>query len=77
MNQVAITRRPSGAFSAALSTASPGDWIIYHVGAYCGGPHKGDARAAYEAGLVVLTTRRVSPCEFEFIAVRTAREQGQ
>jgi len=67
-----LMEKPKGAFPAALFEAQPGDHIVYHVGQHCGGAHRQDARNAYEAGLVLLTTRRSIDGMFEYIAVRTA-----
>jgi hypothetical protein len=71
MNTTFIMERPKGAFPAVIEAADPGDQIVYHVGQHCGGAHRQDARNAYEAGLVLLTSRRSIDGMFEYIAVRT------
>jgi hypothetical protein len=71
MNTTFIMEKPKGAFPAVLEAAEPGDRIVYHVGQHCGGAHRQDARNAYEAGLVLLTSRRSIDGLFEYIAVRT------
>jgi uroporphyrinogen-III synthase len=71
MNIAFIMGKPRGAFAVAVGEAEPGDQIVYHVGQHCGGPHREEARAAYEGGLVLLTSRRSVDGLFEYIAVRT------
>lgn len=71
MKTTFIMEKPKGSFSAELTAAEPGDRIVYHVGQHCGGAHRQDARNAYEAGLVLLTSRRSIDGMFEYIAVRT------
>lgn len=70
MNRIDITQMARGEFAGVVDVADPGDWIIYHVGAHCGGAHRHHAREAYEAGLVVLTSRRRDSKVFEHIAIR-------
>lgn len=71
MNTTFIMDQPRGSFAAAIAAAEPGDRIVYHVGQHCGGAHRQEARDAYEAGLVLLTSRRSIDGMFEYIAVRT------
>ena len=71
MHTTLITDKPKGALQAALLAAQPGDRIVYHIGPHCGGLHREDARGAYDAGLALLTTRRVNAGMFEHIAIRT------
>lgn len=66
-----------GAFANAVSAAEPGEQLVYHVGNICEGPHKHEARAAYDAGLVLLTSRRTIDGMFEFIAVRRRPKKGR
>jgi hypothetical protein len=69
-----IMAEPIGTFARTVSAAAPGDWVVYHVGAHCGGAHRADARAAYDAGLVLLATRRNADGAFEYIAIRTKQK---
>lgn len=75
MKTTFINEEPRGAFDQHIAVAEPGDQIVYHVGQFCGGAHRQDARNAYEAGLVLLTSRRSVDGMFEHIAVRT-KTQG-
>jgi hypothetical protein len=64
-----ITSSRQGAFAVALKNASSGAHILYHLGEYCAGPHRVDARVAYENGHVILTTRKRNNSQFEHIAI--------
>lgn len=77
MHTTLITNKPKGALQATLLAAKSGDRIIYHVGPHCGGVHREDARKAYDAGLAILTTRRLTAGMFEHIAIRTKSEIPQ
>ena len=70
-----ITASRQGAFSAALENASRGAHILYHLGEYCAGPHRVDARVAYENGQVILTTRKRENLQFEYIAIPLSKNQ--
>lgn len=66
-----ISDDPHGAFPLALHHAEKGDRIIYHIGLHCGGPHKGDASGASDAGMCLLFCRRFGATEaFEYLAVK-------
>jgi hypothetical protein len=67
-----ITGLRRGAFAAAMTTASKGDHILYHVGEHCAGAHRADARAAFEGGSVLLTMRKRDHFVFEYIAIPVA-----
>jgi hypothetical protein len=64
-----ITGMRQGAFDTAVAHASHGSRIVYHLGEFCAGPHRRDARAAYEDGRVLLTTRKRSHLQFEYLAI--------
>jgi hypothetical protein len=64
-----ICSERQGAFGKVLADAPKGSHILYHVGEHCAGPHRKDARAAYESGFVILTLRRRARYQFEYIAV--------
>lgn len=64
-----ITGLRQGAFEIAVAAASKGDRILYHVGEHCAGAHRHDARAAFEGGNVLLTTRKRDHFVFEYIAI--------
>jgi hypothetical protein len=64
-----------GAFTVALENASSGAHILYHLGEYCAGPHRVDARVAYENGRVILTTRKRGNLQFEYIAIPLSKNQ--
>ena len=70
-----ITADLQGAFSAALENASGGAYIVYHLGEHCAGPHRVDARVAYENGQVLLTTRKRSNLQFKYIAIPLSKNQ--
>ena len=71
-----VSKKPAGAFRDALSAAEPGQRIIYHIGEHCDGAHRGDARAAYEAGMAILSTKRVGDGTFHYLAIRTTPKGG-
>lgn len=77
MKTTFIMEEPKGALNQRIADAEPGDRIVYHIGAHCGGAHREDARNAYEAGLVLLTSRRSVDGMFEHIAIRTKAKAGQ
>ena len=64
-----ITGLRRGAFGMAVAEAAKGDHILYHVGEYCAGAHRHDARTAYEGGSVILTMRKRDRFLFEYIAI--------
>lgn len=66
---VDISKNRPGAFENAMIASSVGDEIVYWVGLFCGGAHKASAMKAYEAGFVVLYTRRHER-GFQYIAKR-------
>lgn len=63
-----ITKEKGGAFGCTLAKIDVGDTIVYHVGAYAKGPHKADARKAYEAGLCLLYQRKLPDGQFAYTA---------
>lgn len=67
-----ITSLRRGAFAEAMTSASKGDRILYHVGEHCAGAHRADARAAFEGGSVLLTMRKRDQFVFEYIAIPVA-----
>lgn len=67
-----ITGLRQGAFGVAVATAAKGDRILYHVGEHCAGAHRTDARAAFDGGSVLLTTRKRDRFVFEYIAIPVA-----
>jgi|AACY02.16.fsa_nt_gi hypothetical protein len=75
MKTTFILEERKGALLQRVAEADPGDRIVYHIGEHCGGAHRQDARNAYEAGLVLLTSRRSIDGMFEYIAVRTKTQK--
>ncbi|HEV8034167.1 hypothetical protein [Yoonia sp.] len=69
-----ITGIRQGAFDATVANATDGSRILYHLGEYCAGPHKKDARTAYEDGRVVLAIRKRSKWQFEYLAIPVSRK---
>jgi hypothetical protein len=65
-----ITKEKSGAFGRTLEEIDEGDTIVYHVGAYAKGPHKGDALRAHEAGLCLLYQRKLPDGQFAYTAYK-------
>lgn len=72
-----ITGLRQGAFEIAVAAASKGDRILYHVGEHCAGAHRHDARAAFEGGNVLLTTRKRDRFVFEYIAIPIATKSAR
>lgn len=68
-----ITSERKGAFKSALENSVSGTHILYHVGEYCAGPHRLDARAAYDAGQVHLSQRKRGKFFFEYIATLASK----
>jgi hypothetical protein len=68
-----ITSERKGAFKSALENSVKGTQILYHVGEYCAGPHRIDARAAYDAGQVHLSQRKRGSFFFEYIATLVSK----
>lgn len=56
----------------AVASAAKGDRILYHVGEHSAGAHRTDARAAFDGGSVLLTTRKLDRFVFEYIAIPVA-----
>lgn len=52
----------------ALSTAEPGDELVYHIGKYAAGAHKRDALAAQKGGFCLLYQKRIEDGVFAYIA---------
>ena len=78
MNETDVSREVKGALINAITNAAPGDRITYHTGQHCGGVHRADASAAYEAGLVILVQRRSkTPGLFDYLAVRTKKDASE
>jgi hypothetical protein len=77
MAQIDVSNEDRGAFSAALVNAEVGDEIIYHIGEWAAGNHKGQAMAAYEAGLCVLYQRKEGPRQFAYIAKKVRHRKKQ
>lgn len=72
-----VTEQGAGAFAHALNELPAGSWLLYHVGAYCGGRHREAARNAYEAGLVQLCLKKEGTGRFAYYAViRNERGRG-
>lgn len=69
-----ITGIRQGAFDATVANAPDGSRILYHLGEYCAGPHKTDARTAYEDGRVVLAIRKRDKWQFEYLAIPVSRK---
>lgn len=59
----------AGAFAHALDEFPAGSWLLYHVGAHCGGRHRVTARRAYEAGIVQLCLKKQATGPFAYCAV--------
>lgn len=75
MNEMNVTQEKKGALLNAITNAAPGDRITYHTGEHCGGVHRADASAAYQAGLVILVQRRSKTSGlFDYLAVRTKKD---
>lgn len=72
---VDITKCRQGALAVALENASSGAQILYHLGEYCAGPHRVDARIAYENGRVLLTVSKRCHMQFEYIAIPQSKKQ--
>lgn len=72
--RIDITGIRQGAFDATVANAPDGSRILYHLGEYCAGPHKKDARTAYKDGRVVLAIRKRSKCQFEYLAIPVSRK---
>lgn len=64
-----ISDQHKGAFQEAVNNSLRGARILYHNGEFCAGPHRIDARNAYDAGLVLLTVRKNKAREFAYIAI--------
>ena len=64
-----VTEKGAGAFAHALDELPPGSFILYHVGAYCGGRYRDAAWEAYEAGLVQLCLKKQAAGLFAYYAV--------
>lgn len=67
--KIDITGERRGFIWSILERAEAGVRITYHVGEFCAGPHRADARAAYEAGAVLLTMRKIEQGRFEYMAI--------
>ena len=70
MAQIDITKKRRGALATALSSAEPGDELIYHIGGNAGGVHKHDAILAEEARQCLLYQRRMDENKFAYIALK-------
>ena len=57
-----------GMFAAIISKGVSGDQIIYHIGKHCDGAHRKEAGIAGQQGLVLLTSKRLTNGNFEYIA---------
>jgi hypothetical protein len=64
-----ISDKKRGAFSEAVNHSMRGARIVYHIGEFCAGPHRNDAREAYDAGRVLLTVQKRMALEFAYIAI--------
>lgn len=63
-----ISKRPHGVFDVTLYEAEVGDEIVYHVGAYAGGPHKKEAYESQLTGKCFLYQIRLAKELFEYVA---------
>lgn len=74
MELIDLTQTRLADFMTALKNAEEGDELLYHIGEWCGGPHKRIALDCAEAGKCFLYQRRRGETQFEYIAKKPKRK---